>query len=98
MPRHSHRPPTAGATAERRPDAADHLAALGLASNLPCFPAGDGPFLQHPPGSLVARLGQAHALAMLACSAAALWEALRGWRDDLVASRWARGSRHCMWR
>ncbi|GCL61803.1 helix-turn-helix transcriptional regulator [Pseudaquabacterium pictum] len=61
--------------------------ALGLAANLPYFPAGDGPFLQHPPDGLVAGLGRAHGLAMLACSAAALWEALRGWRDDLVASR-----------
>lgn len=61
--------------------------ALGLAANLPYFPDGDGPFLQHAPGSPVAWLGRAHALAMLACTAAALWEATRSWRDDLVASR-----------
>ena len=60
---------------------------LGLAANLPYFPVGDGPFLTHAPGSTVARLGQLHALAMLGFSAAALWEALRGWRADLVASR-----------
>lgn len=63
------------------------VVALGLAANLPYFPAGDGPFLVHPPGTWVAWLGQGHALATLACTAAALWEAARGWRDDLVASR-----------
>ena len=56
------------------------VVALGMAANLPYFPAGDGPFLVPPPGSWVAWLGQAHALAMLGCTAAALWEAARGWR------------------
>ncbi len=60
---------------------------LGLAANVPYFPAGDGPFRIHPAGSAVVWLGHAHALAMLGFSAAALWEALRGWRADLVASR-----------
>ena len=60
---------------------------VGLAANLPYFPDGDGPFLQHAPGSLVAWLGWAHAAVMLGFTAAALWEATRGWRDDLVASR-----------
>ena len=63
------------------------LVGLGLAANLPYFPPGHGPYLVHPPGSLVARLGQAHALAMLGFTGAALWEVGRGWQADLVVAR-----------
>jgi AraC-like DNA-binding protein len=37
-----------------------------------------------PPISLA---GRAHALAMLACIGAAIWQVVRGWRDDLVEPR-----------
>ncbi|MBL0086921.1 MAG: helix-turn-helix transcriptional regulator [Ideonella sp.] len=60
---------------------------LGLAANLPYFPAGEGPYLNHAPGSTVVRVGHLHALASLGFTAAALWEVAHGWRDDLVASR-----------
>lgn len=60
---------------------------LGLAANLPYFPADDGPYRVFAPDSAVARLGQLHAMAMLGFTAAAVWEVGRGWRDDLVASR-----------
>lgn len=63
------------------------LVLLGLAGNLPYFPQGDGPFLTHAPGSVVANWALAHRLATLAFSALALWAVLRGWRDDLVAPR-----------
>ena len=63
------------------------LTSVGLAANLPWFPAGDGPFLPPAPGSAAEGLGQLHVLLMLGFYAAALWEAARGWRDDLVASR-----------
>lgn len=70
------------------------LIGLGLAANLPYFPAAHEPFVPHPPGSTIAVLNGLHGAAMLAFSAAALWEVARGWRADLVearraARRWA---------
>ena len=63
------------------------LVLLGLAGNLPYFPPGDGPFLQHAPGSAVALWALAHRVATVAFSVAALAEVLRGWQADLVAPR-----------
>jgi len=63
------------------------MTALGLAANLPYLPEGDGPFVEHAPDSAVAWLNRLHAAAMLAFTAAALWEVGHGWRDDLVATR-----------
>ena len=63
------------------------LVLLGLAGNLPYFPAGDGPFVQHSPGSAVVAWPLAHRVATVAFSMAALAEVLRGWRADLVAPR-----------
>ena len=63
------------------------LVLLGLAGNVPYFPTGDGPFVQHPPGSAVVAWSLAHRVATVAFSMAALAEVLRGWRADLVAPR-----------
>jgi AraC-like DNA-binding protein len=63
------------------------LLVVGLASNLPYFPSGAGPFMSPAPDSWVVRFGQLHALANLGFTAAALWEVARGWRADLVATR-----------
>ena len=63
------------------------LVLLGLAGNVPYFPPGDGPFVQHPPGSAVAAWSLAHRVATVAFSVAALAEVLRGWQADLVAPR-----------
>jgi AraC-like DNA-binding protein len=63
------------------------LVALGLAANLPYFPDGDGPYRVMPEGSPVHGLNQAHALAMLGFTAAALWVLARGWAGDLVETR-----------
>jgi AraC-like DNA-binding protein len=60
---------------------------VGLAANVPYFPAGDGPFRTFAPGSPVAWLGHLHTGLMLACSVAALAEVARGWRSDLVEAR-----------
>lgn len=63
------------------------LTALGLAANLPYFPAGAGPYRVMPPGSWVPALNQVHAVAMLGFTAAALWTLARDWRADLVEAR-----------
>jgi AraC-like DNA-binding protein len=59
------------------------LVVLGLAANGPRMDA-ELAGLPDPGASL---LSQLHALAMLAFTAAALWEVARGWRDDLVEPR-----------
>jgi AraC-like DNA-binding protein len=59
------------------------LTALGLADNGPRLHS----LLQGLPDPGDSPLSQLHALAMLAFTAAALWEVARGWRDDLVAPR-----------
>jgi AraC-like DNA-binding protein len=59
------------------------LAVLGLAANLPRWRAAVAGAAD-PPLSMA---GQVHAVAMLACMAAALWQVARGWRDDLVEPR-----------
>jgi AraC-like DNA-binding protein len=59
------------------------LAALGLAANVPRL---DAVAVGRPDPGITA-VGQWHALAMLGCTAAALWEVVRGWRDDLVEQR-----------
>lgn len=66
------------------------LVAVGLAANVPRLEAALAGRAD-PGGSL---LEPVHAAAMLGFTAAALWEVLRGWRDDLVeprraARRWA---------
>jgi AraC-like DNA-binding protein len=63
------------------------LIGVGLAANLPYFPAGDGPYLQAAPDSWVVRLGVWHAGLSVAFTAAALWEVLRDAQADLVAAR-----------
>jgi len=63
------------------------LIALGLAANVPYFPDSTGPFVDHPPGSVVRVLNGLHAAAMLGFSGAGLWEVAHGWRDDLVEPR-----------
>jgi AraC-like DNA-binding protein len=58
------------------------MVVLGMAAHLPRLPEwADGPWSA---GLAVEPL---HAAAMLAFSAAALWEIVRGWRDDLVEPR-----------
>lgn len=59
------------------------LVALGLAANVPRVEAGIAGL--GDPGATP--LSHAHAVAMLAFTAAALWEVARGWRDDLVEPR-----------
>jgi AraC-like DNA-binding protein len=59
------------------------MVALGLAANLPVYDAARAG-LARPEHAL---LDLAHAIAMIAFTAAALWEVLRGWRDDLVEPR-----------
>jgi AraC-like DNA-binding protein len=56
---------------------------LGLASNAPRLGAMLGGSADPGPGPLTPW----HALAMVAFTAAAVWEVLRGWRDDLVEPR-----------
>jgi AraC-like DNA-binding protein len=57
--------------------------ALGLAANVPRMDAA----LAGLPDAGAGALGQLHAVAMLGFTVAALWEAARGWRDDLVEPR-----------
>lgn len=59
------------------------MIALGLASNGPRLDAMLGGSADPGPGPLTPW----HAIAMLAFTAAAVWEVLRGWRDDLVEPR-----------
>ena len=66
------------------------LVVLGLAANLPYLPpvpALQGAPSAYQPGPLVAALSGLHALAMLGFTAAALWEIVHGWQDDLVEPR-----------
>ena len=63
--------------------AAVGMVALGLAANVPRIDAA----LAGLPDPGVGVLGQLHAAAMLGFTAAALWEVVRGWRDDLVEPR-----------
>lgn len=59
------------------------LVVLGLAANVPRMDAG----LAGLPDPGATALTHLHAAAMLAFTAAALWEVTRGWRDDLVEPR-----------
>ena len=59
------------------------LVMLGLAANIPRRAA----VLAGLPDPGVSVLSQFHAVAMLAFTAATLWELARGWRDDLVEPR-----------
>lgn len=59
------------------------MIALGLASNAPRLDAMLGGIADPGPGPLTPW----HAIAMVAFTAAAVWEVLRGWRDDLVEPR-----------
>ncbi len=59
------------------------LMVLGLAANAPRHDAA----LAGLPDPGTTLLGQLHAVAMLAFTAATLWELARGWRDDLVEPR-----------
>jgi AraC-like DNA-binding protein len=59
------------------------MVALGLSANAPRLEALLAGGADPGPGSLTA----AHAVAMVAFTAAAVWEVLRGWRDDLVEPR-----------
>jgi AraC-like DNA-binding protein len=63
------------------------MVVLGLAANLPYLPEAAGPLVVHRPGSLVSVLNMLHAAAMLGFNAAALWEIVHGWHDDLVEPR-----------
>ena len=70
------------------------LVALGLAANVPFLPEVGGSRRAYQPGAVVSALSRLHAAAMLAFTAAALWEIVHGWNDDLVeprraARRWA---------
>lgn len=70
------------------------LVALGLAANVPFLPEVGGSRTAYQPGAVVSALSRLHAAAMLAFTAAALWEIVHGWNDDLVeprraARRWA---------
>ena len=58
------------------------MVALGMAAHVPRLP--EWPSGPVEPGSLLERL---HGAAMLAFTAGALWEIVRGWRDDLVEPR-----------
>ena len=59
------------------------LVVLGLTANVPRMDAA----LAGAPDPGATLLTQVHAAAMLAFTAAALWEVARGWRDDLVEPR-----------
>lgn len=59
------------------------MVALGLAANAPRLEALLAGSVDPGPGTLTA----VHAVAMVAFTAAAVWEVLRGWRDDLVEPR-----------
>jgi len=63
--------------------AAVTMMALGVAANLPRFDAAQAGL----PAPERALLGLLHTLAMLGFTAAAVWEVVRGWRDDLVEPR-----------
>lgn len=63
--------------------AAIGLVVIGLAGNVPRLDAA----LAGRPDPGVTLLGQVHAAAMVGFTAAAVWEVMRGWRDDLVAPR-----------
>jgi AraC-like DNA-binding protein len=63
--------------------AAAGMVALGLAANVPRLNAALAS-LPDPGGGVLAPL---HAAAMLGFTAAALWEVVRGWADDLVEPR-----------
>ena len=63
--------------------AAVGMLALGLAANVPRMDA----ILAGLPDPGVGALGHLHAAAMLGFTLAALWEVVRGWRDDLVEPR-----------
>ena len=70
------------------------LVALGLAANVPFLPEVGGSRTAYQPGAVVSALSRLHAAAMLAFTAAALWEIVHGRNDDLVeprraARRWA---------
>ena len=56
------------------------LVTLGLAANVPYLPQA----ARHVPVAFDSVLSRVHAVAMLGFTAAALWEIVRGWRDDLV--------------
>jgi AraC-like DNA-binding protein len=59
------------------------MVALGLAASAPRLDALLAGRADRGPGTLTA----VHAVAMVAFTAAAVWEVLRGWRDDLVEPR-----------
>jgi len=66
------------------------MVALGLSANAPRLQAVLNGGVDPGPGTFT----HLHAMAMLTFTAAAVWEVLRGWRDDLVeprriARRWA---------
>lgn len=63
--------------------AAVTMMALGVVANLPHFDAAQAGL----PAPERALLGLLHTLAMLGFTAAAVWEIVRGWRDDLVEPR-----------
>ena len=66
-----------------RVGAALGLVIVGLAGNVPRL---DAALAGRPdPGATL--LGQVHAAAMVGFTGAAVWEVMRGWRDDLVAPR-----------
>ena len=57
------------------------LVIVGLKGNVPRLDAA----LAGRPDPGITVLGQVHAAAMIGFTAAAVWEVMRGWRDDLVA-------------
>ena len=59
------------------------LVIVGLAGNVPRLDAA----LAGLPDPGATALGYVHAAAMVGFTAAAVWEVMRGWRDDLVAPR-----------
>ena len=59
------------------------LVLIGLAGNVPRLDAA----LAGRPDPGLSLLGQVHAAAMVGFTATAVWEVMRGWRDDLVAPR-----------
>lgn len=59
------------------------LVTLGLADNLPHIHQRT----DAAPGAVALLLSRVHAAAMLAFTAAALWEVVHGWQDDLVEPR-----------
>jgi AraC-like DNA-binding protein len=59
------------------------MVALGLAANVPYLTAAQA----HVPVAFDSLLSRLHAAAMLGFTAAALWEVVHGWQDDLVEPR-----------